>query len=1214
MGKPDYIKLRPNFGFAPIDRIKHTLSNTTQYARMDTRLPLRKHFKSRFPAANIPRLNETVATDTLFSNTPAHNDGILGHAGATMVQLYCGKSSQLTAVYPMKSDHEMSHTLEDFIRHHGAPNALFSDNAKAQIGKAVLNILRMYSIKDFQCEPHHQHQNYAERRIQEVKKHTNELMDRTNTPPSYWLLCTIYTVYILNRLSTASLGHKTPIEVATGQQPDISALLAFYWYEPVYFKDPNKHFPSQSNESAGRIVGIATHQGDSLTFLVMDDTTLQVMARSELRSALDPLNPNLRANPNAPTGIPILRNSTDLTNIPIDPTLLKLPSFSPDELLGKTFTRTYEPGDSYKATVIKRINDAHATNQHDVKFLLDIGDGAFDELISYHALSQLITDHQALQAHDTDHPWTFTSILEHQGPLLPSNTNYKGSAYNLLVKWDDDSETYEPFDLIYQDDPVTLSLYAQEHDLLDTPGWKRLKRFLPTNPTSISIHTTITHRPQQDPTYQFGIEVPRTVKQAYALDLKNNNSKWSDAIAEEISSLHSYNTFKDHGKITYLPDYKRIIVHFVFAVKHDLRHKARLVAGGHLTDSSIDGTYSGVVSLRSLRIAILAAELNQLQIMVGDISSAYLEAYTQERVCFLAGPEFGPLQGHLLVIERALYGLRTSGARWHDRFSDTLRDMSFTPCEADPDVWMRPTDTHYEYVCVYVDDIMMFGKDPQSFFTLLTEKYNYQLKGVGPPKYHLGGDFFRDKDGTLAWGAASYAKKILNTFEATFGHKAHDASSPLPEKDHPELDTSDLLTPKDIKLYQSLIGALQWLVTLGRFDILVHVATMGSFRVAPRIGHLERLKRIFGYIKKYPDGAIRFRPNIPLHEHFCNIPTYDWSQTIYGTSPEELPPNMPPPLGLPVRTTTYCDANLMHDLLTGRSMSGIITLLNQTPIQWFAKKQATVETATYGSEFLVARQATEQILDLRYTLRMMGIPLDGPSWLFGDNSSVITSSTIPHSTLNRRHTALSYHRVRESIASKVIHFLHVSGVHNPSDVLTKFLGYTKLCPLIQPLLFWKGETLKYETKPIPHIIHDLQLSSPSGLRGVTDDSNPYGSEISESAITPENIEITTIPSNVDSDNQITPYGIPSNATFLEYVQNPSNPIPELLDISQAYTYGQITENLTNNGNNNTISETTLNEYNEQRELSDNQDSNSNHNYILHYGHNSMASPSNSTIK
>ena len=71
--------------------------------------------------------------------------------------------------------------------------------------------------------------------------------------------------------------------------------------------------------------------------------------------------------------------------------------------------------------------------------------------------------------------------------------------------------------------------------------------------------------------------------------------------------------------------------------------------------------------------------------------------------------------------------------------------MFFTPHEGDPDVWLSPTDTHYEYVCVYVDDIMMFGKDPVTFFTSLTDTYNYHLKGVGPSKYHLDGDFFRDK-------------------------------------------------------------------------------------------------------------------------------------------------------------------------------------------------------------------------------------------------------------------------------------------------------------------------------------------------------------------------------------------------------------------------------------------------------------------------------------
>ena len=106
-------------------------------------------------------------------------------------------------------------------------------------------------------------------------------------------------------------------------------------------------------------------------------------------------------------------------------------------------------------------------------------------------------------------------------------------------------------------------------------------------------------------------------------------------------------------------------------------------------------------------------ELNGLDIMVGDIGNAYLEAYTKEKVCFVAGPEFGDLEGHTLIISKALYGLRASRARHHERFADTLRDMGFVSCKMDPDLWIRRKDDHYEYICVYVDDLMAIMKQPQ---------------------------------------------------------------------------------------------------------------------------------------------------------------------------------------------------------------------------------------------------------------------------------------------------------------------------------------------------------------------------------------------------------------------------------------------------------------------------------------------------------------------
>src|SRR4029079_11555230 len=137
---------------------------------------------------------------------------------------------------------------------------------------------------------------------------------------------------------------------------------------------------------------------------------------------------------------------------------------------------------------------------------------------------------------------------------------------------------------------------------------------------------------------------------------------------------------------------------------------------------------------------------------------------------------------------------------------------------------------------------MAILKDPKGFFDILTSKYGYILKGVGEPEYHLGGNFGRDKDGTLFWGAKSYIEKMMANYERLFGKDPKMYQSPLDKDDSPELDTSEFLDEKGISIYQSLIGALQWCVTLGRFDIAVSVMKMSSFRCQPRQGHLDRLK------------------------------------------------------------------------------------------------------------------------------------------------------------------------------------------------------------------------------------------------------------------------------------------------------------------------------------------------------------------------------------
>ena len=442
----------------------------------------------------------------------------------------------------------------------------------------------------------------------------------------------------------------------------------------------------------------------------------------------------------------------------------------------------------------------------------------------------------------------------------------------------------------------------------------------------------------------------------------------------------------------------------------------------------------------------------------------------------VAGPEFGALEGHTLVIFKALYGLRSSGLRWSEKFSLCLRDMGFSPSLADPCIWMCRVDDHYEYIAVYVDDLAIASKNPAGIIRALTEVHKFKLKGTGPIEFHLGCDFFRDEEGVLCFAPRKYIDKMVASEERMFGSKPKTTkiTSPLVKGDHPEIDDSAFLEDKEIQQYQSLIGQLQWAISLGRFDIVVAIMTMSSFRSAPRVGHLERVKRICGYLSKMRHSVIRICTNEP---DYSDIPRteYDWEFSVYDGAKEEIPNDTPVPLGKPVVTTTYVDANLYHCMLTGKSVSGVLHLFNKTPTNWYAKKQGSAETATYGSEYVSARTANEHVIDNRLSLRYLGVPAVKESFMFGDSESVLNSSNIPTGKLHKRHIALSWHRVGESIAAKILHFVHIPGAINPADMLSKHWGYQQMRMRTQPqaLLFWQGNTaalLKEEKSTSPDTI------------------------------------------------------------------------------------------------------------------------------------------------
>jgi len=364
--------------------------------------------------------------------------------------------------------------------------------------------------------------------------------------------------------------------------------------------------------------------------------------------------------------------------------------------------------------------------------------------------------------------------------------------------------------------------------------------------------------------------------------------------------------------------------------------------------------------MEAVRIGFILAKLNALLVCAGDVGNAFLYALSREKVMIIAGKEFGPeIQGKHLIIFKALYGTKTASARYHEHMSDTLSKLGWKPSKADPDLWMRKSDHGYEYIARYVDDVIVFAKDPMSVMKLLQETYT--MKGVGAPQYYLGGDVLKLGEEWLkeeidsAFSTETYITNCLPKLAKMLGcEQFARANTPMDENYHAEMDTSELCIPDDISKFRSLIGSANWIIILGRFDIQYAVTTLAKYSLAPRYGHLRAMKRVFGYLRKFHKGKILIDVADPKFENGVQMTTGQTWKEMYPDAIEDIPSDIPEPMGRTIKITAFVDADHARDKVTCRSVTGVLLLLNNTPIQWVSKRQKTVETSTYCSEPVAA--------------------------------------------------------------------------------------------------------------------------------------------------------------------------------------------------------------------------------------------------------------------
>ena len=239
---------------------------------------------------------------------------------------------------------------------------------------------------------------------------------------------------------------------------------------------------------------------------------------------------------------------------------------------------------------------------------------------------------------DDEGRWEFEDVIGHRW------NKKKPGRVEVLIKWKNlEDPSWEPLEVIKTDDPITLAKYAETNNLLDKSVWKWAKKYLNLS-TSFQERIKRICASKYQQKYKFGEIVPTSIQQAYNIDELNKTTGWKDAINKEIHTLRDeFKCFKIYPKGHKLPkDYIFIKLLWAFDVKHDGRKRARLVAGGHMTPKlDKEDTTSTMITNESIRLLFLIATIQNLKILAADVSHAYINAYSKEKVYTIAGPEFG---------------------------------------------------------------------------------------------------------------------------------------------------------------------------------------------------------------------------------------------------------------------------------------------------------------------------------------------------------------------------------------------------------------------------------------------------------------------------------------------------------------------------------------------------------------------------------------------
>ena len=873
-----------------VETARKTIENTTQLAVRDfTNVTGSRRLKPIHEQLKHRRLDVEMYCDILEGKCVS----LLGNRYTTV---YCTPFHWIS-VDPMEKKGDAHKTLDNLFRTVGVPRVIIPDGGgELKQGEFARKASRAQS-NIHPIEAYTPNANIAEDGIRELKRAYRRAMISTNTPACLWDLCLVHTALIRQHTvnSIRELQGRTPAARLTGDTDDISFLCEFGWYDYVWFSTPPSTTDGMENKRLGRYCGPSINCGDAMSARILTDKArfvdrtsvfpikeeewatdsfkervarFEASLKERLKDRYNPVEPDADDDDDAKTPIYEPYQPTNPKDKEELPELAEADDFEHESFDRYISSRVKVPrGDDWAYGTVKRRKrdaDGNLIGHSDKNPWLDSSiyevelDGGQTEaysanIIAEHIYSQVDEEgftHFTL-SEITDHKKDPTAVAKDDAFITMPNGQKKPrmttKGWHLCCQWNDGSTSWHPLKDLKESHPIQVAEYAVNNKLLEEPAFNWwASHTLKKRDRIISKMKKRYFRRDQ----KYGIELPKTVQRALEIDKENGNTFWRDAIHKEMKNNAKAFKILEENAATPV-GHTFIKCHMVFDIKQgSLQRKARLVAGGHMTDAPPTITYASVVSRESVRIAFLIAALNDLDIEAADIGNAYLNAPPKEKVYIKCGAEFGEFEGRLAIIVRALYGLKSSASSWRSFLARVLdEDLNFTMCRADNDVWFKPSKKadgtrYYIYVLVYTDDILCLAEHPKIILDKLDQHFLLKPESRGKPKIYLGAEigtykFPEDPDKTYwTMGSQTYVKESVKNVEAHLQKDNRElkskVSSPLPINYAPELDGTELCDDDEVSEYHSRIGILRWAVELGRIDICTEVSIMAAFAASPR--------------------------------------------------------------------------------------------------------------------------------------------------------------------------------------------------------------------------------------------------------------------------------------------------------------------------------------------------------------------------------------------